>query len=37
MDAAHAVGLSGGGRLHDLTVTLEAMTPGEIRARGEAW
>jgi AraC family transcriptional regulator, regulatory protein of adaptative response / methylated-DNA-[protein]-cysteine methyltransferase len=34
MDAAHAVGLSGGGRLHDLTVTLEAMTPGEIRARG---
>jgi len=35
MDAAHAIGLSGGGRLHDLTVTLEAMTPGEIRARGE--
>ena len=34
MDAAHAVGLSGGGRLHDLTVTLEAMTPGEIRAAG---
>jgi AraC family transcriptional regulator of adaptative response/methylated-DNA-[protein]-cysteine methyltransferase len=34
MDAAHAVGLSGGGRLHDLTVTLEAMTPGEIRAGG---
>jgi AraC family transcriptional regulator of adaptative response/methylated-DNA-[protein]-cysteine methyltransferase len=35
MDAAHAVGLSGGGRLHDLTVTLDAMTPGEIRAQGE--
>lgn len=35
LDAAHAVGLSGGGRLHDLTVTLEAMTPGEIRARGQ--
>ena len=35
MDAAHAVGLSGGGRLHDLTVTLNAMTPGEIRAEGE--
>ncbi|HTU66247.1 MAG TPA: methylated-DNA--[protein]-cysteine S-methyltransferase [Steroidobacteraceae bacterium] len=35
MDAAHSVGLSGGGRLHDLTVTLEAMSPGEIRARGE--
>ena len=35
MDAAHSVGLSGGGRLHDLTVTLEAMTPGEIRGGGE--
>ena len=35
LDAAHAVGLSGGGRLHDLTVTLDAMSPGEIRARGE--
>jgi AraC family transcriptional regulator of adaptative response/methylated-DNA-[protein]-cysteine methyltransferase len=34
LDAAHAVGLSGGGRLHDLTVTLNAMTPGEIRAGG---
>jgi AraC family transcriptional regulator of adaptative response/methylated-DNA-[protein]-cysteine methyltransferase len=34
LDAAHAVGLSGGGRLHDLTVTLDAMTPGEIRAKG---
>ena len=34
LGAAHAVGLSGGGRLHDLTVTLEAMTPGEIRALG---
>ncbi|HEX6397109.1 MAG TPA: methylated-DNA--[protein]-cysteine S-methyltransferase [Steroidobacteraceae bacterium] len=34
MDAALAVGLSGGGRLHDLTVTLEAMTPGEIRGAG---
>jgi AraC family transcriptional regulator of adaptative response/methylated-DNA-[protein]-cysteine methyltransferase len=35
LDAAHAVGLSGGGRLHDLTVTLDAMTPGEFRAQGE--
>ncbi|MEJ0086591.1 MAG: methylated-DNA--[protein]-cysteine S-methyltransferase [Pseudomonadota bacterium] len=35
LDAAHAVGLSGGGRLHDLTVTLDAMTPGEFRAHGE--
>jgi AraC family transcriptional regulator, regulatory protein of adaptative response / methylated-DNA-[protein]-cysteine methyltransferase len=34
LDAAHSVGLSGGGRLHDLTVTLEAMSPGEIRAGG---
>ena len=34
MDAAHSVGLSGGGRLHDLTVTLEAMSPGEIRGKG---
>jgi AraC family transcriptional regulator of adaptative response/methylated-DNA-[protein]-cysteine methyltransferase len=35
MEAAHSVGLSGGGRLHDLTVTLHALSPGEIRARGE--
>jgi AraC family transcriptional regulator, regulatory protein of adaptative response / methylated-DNA-[protein]-cysteine methyltransferase len=34
LDAAHSVGLSGGGRLHDLTVTLDAMSPGEIRAGG---
>jgi AraC family transcriptional regulator of adaptative response/methylated-DNA-[protein]-cysteine methyltransferase len=34
LDAAHAVGLSGGGRLHDLTVTLDAVTPGEFRAQG---
>ncbi|HEY6125711.1 MAG TPA: methylated-DNA--[protein]-cysteine S-methyltransferase [Steroidobacteraceae bacterium] len=34
LDAAHSVGLSGGGRLHDLTVSLEAMTPGEIRTGG---
>jgi AraC family transcriptional regulator of adaptative response/methylated-DNA-[protein]-cysteine methyltransferase len=34
MDAALSVGLSGGGRLHDLTVTLDAMSPGEIRAGG---
>lgn len=35
MEAAHSVGLSGGSRLHDLTVTLEAMSPGEIRAGGQ--
>jgi AraC family transcriptional regulator of adaptative response/methylated-DNA-[protein]-cysteine methyltransferase len=32
---AHEVGLSGGSRLHDLFVTSEAMTPGDIRRRGE--
>ncbi|HLY52319.1 MAG TPA: bifunctional helix-turn-helix domain-containing protein/methylated-DNA--[protein]-cysteine S-methyltransferase [Steroidobacteraceae bacterium] len=34
LEAAYAVGLSGPGRLHDLMVTLEAMTPGELKARG---
>ncbi|MBX3666423.1 MAG: methylated-DNA--[protein]-cysteine S-methyltransferase [Burkholderiales bacterium] len=34
LDLAAAVGLSGGGRLHDLFVTLEAMSPGEARAGG---
>ncbi len=34
LDAAYDVGLSGAGRLHDLTVTIEAVTPGEIRKRG---
>src|SRR5215207_6852222 len=28
LDAAYEVGLSGGGRLHDLFLTHEAMTPG---------
>lgn len=32
--AAHAVGLSGPGRLHDLTITVDAMTPGELKAGG---
>jgi AraC family transcriptional regulator of adaptative response/methylated-DNA-[protein]-cysteine methyltransferase len=31
---ADAVGLSGGGRLHDLMVCCDAMSPGEIRSRG---
>ncbi|GAA4041546.1 methylated-DNA--[protein]-cysteine S-methyltransferase [Hymenobacter glaciei] len=35
-DAAHETGLSGTGRLHDLFVTLEAMTPGEYRHGGAA-
>ena len=34
LDAALDVGLSGPGRLHDLCVTLEAATPGEIGAGG---
>jgi AraC family transcriptional regulator of adaptative response/methylated-DNA-[protein]-cysteine methyltransferase len=32
--AAWEAGLSGGGRLHDLFVTFEAMTPGEYKAGG---
>jgi len=34
LDAALDAGLSGPGRLHDLMVSCEALTPGEIRARG---
>lgn len=34
LDAAYDAGLSGPGRLHDLFVTFEAMTPGEYKARG---
>jgi AraC family transcriptional regulator, regulatory protein of adaptative response / methylated-DNA-[protein]-cysteine methyltransferase len=34
LDAAYAVGLSGPGRLHDLVVTMDAMTPGEMKAEG---
>ena len=34
LDAALDVGLSGPGRLHDLFVTLEAATPGEVGAGG---
>ena len=35
LDAALELGLSGPGRLHDLVVTLDAMTPGEMKAQGE--
>jgi AraC family transcriptional regulator of adaptative response/methylated-DNA-[protein]-cysteine methyltransferase len=35
LDASYEVGLSGPGRLHDLFVTHEAMTPGAYKARGE--
>jgi AraC family transcriptional regulator of adaptative response/methylated-DNA-[protein]-cysteine methyltransferase len=34
LDAAYEVGLSGPGRLHDLFVTHEAMTPGDYKAGG---
>ena len=36
LDAAYDVRLSGPGRLHDLCLSIEAMTPGEIRRRGES-
>jgi AraC family transcriptional regulator of adaptative response/methylated-DNA-[protein]-cysteine methyltransferase len=35
LDASYELGLSGPGRLHDLFVTHEAMTPGAYKARGE--
>jgi AraC family transcriptional regulator of adaptative response/methylated-DNA-[protein]-cysteine methyltransferase len=35
LDAAYAAGLSGPGRLHDLLVTCEAVSPGEHRSLGE--
>lgn len=34
LDTTYEVGLSGPGRLHDLFVTHEAMTPGDFKARG---
>lgn len=34
LDAADSAGLSSGGRLHDLFVTLEAMSPGEFKSGG---
>lgn len=34
LETAHSVGLSGGGRLHDLFVTWESMTPGEFAKGG---
>lgn len=35
LDAALDSGLSGPGRLHDLLISTDALTPGEIRQRGE--
>jgi len=34
LEAAHEAGLSGPGRLHDLMISCEAMTPGQIKALG---
>jgi AraC family transcriptional regulator of adaptative response/methylated-DNA-[protein]-cysteine methyltransferase len=34
LEAAYEVGLSGPGRLHDLIVTLDAVTPGELKGAG---
>lgn len=36
LDVAYDVGLSGGARLHDLTINLYGMTPGEVKAKGAA-
>lgn len=35
-DAAHQTGLSGTGRLHDLFVSIEGMTPGEYKSGGKS-
>ena len=35
LDAAYRAGLSGNGRLHDLCMSCEAATPGEIKSRGK--
>lgn len=35
LETSHATGLSGGGRLHDLFLTWEAMSPGEYAKGGE--
>jgi AraC family transcriptional regulator, regulatory protein of adaptative response / methylated-DNA-[protein]-cysteine methyltransferase len=35
LDASHTAGLSGPGRLHDLFVTFEAMTPGDFKILGK--
>jgi AraC family transcriptional regulator of adaptative response/methylated-DNA-[protein]-cysteine methyltransferase len=34
LNTAHSVGLSGPGRLHDIFITCEAMTPGEYKSKG---
>jgi AraC family transcriptional regulator, regulatory protein of adaptative response / methylated-DNA-[protein]-cysteine methyltransferase len=37
LDAALDAGLSSPGRLHDLCVSLEAASPGEVKSGGEGW
>ena len=37
LDVVLNQGLSGPGRLHDLTVLLEAASPGEIKSGGKGW
>jgi AraC family transcriptional regulator of adaptative response/methylated-DNA-[protein]-cysteine methyltransferase len=37
LDAAVETGLSGPGRLHDLCVSLESASPGEVKSGGEGW
>ena len=37
LDVAMASGLSGPGRLHDLCVSLEAASPGELKSGGKGW
>jgi AraC family transcriptional regulator of adaptative response/methylated-DNA-[protein]-cysteine methyltransferase len=35
LETAYDAGLSGSGRLHDLMISIEAMTPGEVKAKGK--
>lgn len=35
MEVSHSIGLSGSSRLHDHFVTLEAVTPGEYKSKGQ--
>lgn len=35
LETAYGIGLSGPGRLHDLMVTTEAVTPGQVRVKGQ--
>ena len=37
LNASLGAGLSGPGRLHDLCVTLEAASPGEVKSQGAGW